>query len=40
MAYYLLVNHGWEPSKYANLPYRERTLLALFAEKEIHSRES
>ena len=39
VAYYCFVNLGWPPSKYAALPYRERILVALFAEREIKSRE-
>ena len=39
VAYYCFVNLGWPPSKYAALSYRERVLIALFAEREIKSRE-
>lgn len=37
-AYYMFVNHGWPPSKYAALPYRERVLLWEFIQREIASR--
>ena len=37
-AYYCFVNHGWPPSKYSALPYRERALIAEFIHKEIKSR--
>ena len=39
MAYYMFVNHGWAPSKYIELPQRERALLVLFALREIKDRE-
>lgn len=39
MAYYCFVNLGWPPSKYAELPYRERVLISQFVAKEIKSRE-
>lgn len=38
-AYYCFVNFGWPPSKYSNLPYRERCLIAEFIRKEIKSRD-
>lgn len=38
-AYYMFVNHGWEPSKYDNLSLRERQLIAAFAAREIKDRE-
>lgn len=38
LAYYMFVNHGWAPSRVSELPPRERTLVALFALKEIKSR--
>ena len=37
-AYYCFVNLGWPPSKYADLPYRERVLITEFIRKEIKSR--
>lgn len=37
-AYYCFVNLGWPPSKYADLPHRERVLIAEFIHKEIKSR--
>ena len=33
MAYYCFVNLGWPPSKYADLPYRERVLIAEVLEE-------
>lgn len=38
LAYYMTVNHGWRPRKVADLPAREKILLAMFALKEIKSR--
>lgn len=38
-AYYMFVNHGWAPSKYDDLPRRERALIAAFALREIKERE-
>lgn len=38
IAYYCFVNLGWPPSKYAELPYRERVLVAQFVKREIDSR--
>ena len=37
-AYYCFVNLGWPPSKYAQLPYRERLLISAFIQKEISAR--
>lgn len=38
LAYYMFVNHGWAPSRVSEPLPRERTLVALFALKEIKSR--
>ena len=37
-AYYCFVNLGWPPSKYEELPFRERALIAEFIRREIESR--
>jgi hypothetical protein len=39
IAYYCFVNHGWTPSTYAELPDREKVLVALFIKKEAEERE-
>lgn len=39
VAYYCFVNLGWPPSKYEQLPLRERVLVAQFVHKELKSRE-
>lgn len=39
LAYYLFVNHGWEPSRVSRLSPREKILMTLFALKEIRSRQ-
>ena len=39
-AYYCFVNHGWPPSKYEALPYRERVLVSVMIEKEMRSRKN
>ena len=39
VAYYCFINLGWEPSKYAAMPYRERLLISKFVEKELESRQ-
>ena len=36
-AYYCFVNLGWPPSKYEQLPFRERELITQFIRKEIAS---
>mgnify|MGYP001094550395 CR=1 FL=1 len=38
LAYYLFVNHGWEPWRVPELSPRRKALVALFALKEIKSR--
>lgn len=38
LAYYMFVNHGWNPQRTADLPYRERVLMLHMALKEIDSR--
>ncbi|MCI8418909.1 MAG: hypothetical protein HFF79_00160 [Oscillospiraceae bacterium] len=38
VAYYCFVNLGWPPSRYADLPYRERLLVAAMVRKEMASR--
>lgn len=38
IAYYCFVNLGWTPSTYANLPFRERALVAEFVVREMESR--
>ena len=38
-AQYCFNNHGWAPSKFAALPFRERLLIAEFMLREIKSRE-
>jgi len=38
VAYYCFVNRGWAPHEYEQLPYRERVLVALFAEREAKER--
>lgn len=37
-AYYMWVNHGWTPSKFNNLPIREKLLIMHFIEKEVKAR--
>lgn len=39
LAYYMFVNHGWNPGKVPGLPFRERALMFAMAEKEIQSRQ-
>lgn len=38
VAYYCFINLGWPPSKYANLPFRERALIAEMVARELRSR--
>ncbi len=38
MAYYCFVNLGWPPSKYANMQFPERALIAEFVNKDIRRR--
>ena len=38
MAYYCFINLGWPPSKYLDLPYRERLLVAEFAIRDMKNR--
>lgn len=38
LAYYMFVNHGWNPQKISDLSYRERVLMLHMALKEIDSR--
>lgn len=38
MAYYCFVNLGWPPSKYANMEFPERALIAEFVNKDIRQR--
>lgn len=37
-AYYMFVNHGWKPSDWNNLSYREKILMSVFISEEIKSR--
>lgn len=37
-AMYCFYNHGWAPSYYLSLPFRERILIACMAEYEIENR--
>lgn len=39
-AYYCFVNLGWPPSKYEQLPFRERVLIVEFIKREIESRKN
>lgn len=39
LAYYCFVNRHWPPSKYTQLPYRERVLIAEFIHREVEARE-
>lgn len=38
LAYYMFVNHGWNPQRVADMPFRERVLMLEMALKEIKSR--
>ena len=38
-AYYCFVNLGWPPSKYDDLPYREKVLVTNFCMKSMRDRE-
>lgn len=38
IAYYCFVNFGWPPSKYEELSFREKVLVAQFAAKESSER--
>lgn len=38
VAYYCFVNLGWPPSKYANMKFTERALIAEFVNKDIQKR--
>lgn len=39
LAYWMFVNHGWEPSRVINLPRNEIALMLQFARKESKARE-
>ena len=38
VAYYCFVNLGWPPSRYADVPYRERLPVAAVVRQEMASR--
>ncbi len=38
LAYYCFINHGWPPSQFAELPFRERILIKVFVDKQIQLR--
>lgn len=37
-AYYCFVDFGWPPSKYEQLPLRERVLISVFLKKHMKER--
>ena len=38
IAYYCFVNLGWAPSKYVEMPFRERSLIAEFVLRDTKQR--